>query len=170
VYLTEPGRLFVDLAHGILAQSDDAIALVRRAGHGREGRLRSAYVNGSDRGVPAFVVDRFRAEQPLVELTLSTQTRNAGTSCAGDIDAASSGCRDLMWVMTGPAASRVLADYGADVIRVESMHRIDTARTLAPFVGNEGDLEKSGLFNKLNGNKRGPALDLAQSAEPRGDA
>ena len=65
-----------------------------------------------------------------------------------------------MWVMAGPAASRVLADHGADVIRVESMHRIDTARTLAPFVGNEGDPEKSGLFNNLNGNKRGLTLDL----------
>lgn len=67
---------------------------------------------------------------------------------------------DLMWVMAGPAASRVLADHGADVVRVESMHRIDTARTLAPFVGNEGDPEKSGLFNNLNGNKRGLTLDL----------
>ncbi len=68
---------------------------------------------------------------------------------------------DLMWVMAGPAASRVLADYGAEVIRVESMHRIDTARTLAPFVNNEGHPEKSGLFNNLNGNKRGLALDLS---------
>jgi benzylsuccinate CoA-transferase BbsF subunit len=67
---------------------------------------------------------------------------------------------DLMWVMAGPAASRVLADYGAKVIRVESLHRIDTARTLAPFVKNEGDPEKSGLFNNLNGNKLGLALDL----------
>lgn len=68
---------------------------------------------------------------------------------------------DLMWVMAGPAASRVLADYGAEVIRVESMRRIDTARTLAPFVGNDGHPEKSGLFNNLNGNKRGLALDLS---------
>jgi crotonobetainyl-CoA:carnitine CoA-transferase CaiB-like acyl-CoA transferase len=67
---------------------------------------------------------------------------------------------DLMWVMAGPASSRVMADYGAEVIRVESMHRIDTARTLAPFVKNEGDPEKSGLFNNLNANKRGLALHL----------
>ncbi len=68
---------------------------------------------------------------------------------------------DLMWVMAGPAASRVLADHGADVIRVESIHRIDTARTLAPFVDNDGHPEQSGLFNNLNGNKRGMALDLS---------
>ena len=68
---------------------------------------------------------------------------------------------DLMWVMAGPAASRVLADHGAEVVRVESSHRIDTARTLAPFVKDEGDPERSGLFNNLNGNKRGLALDLS---------
>ena len=73
VQLTEPGRILVDLARGILDQADDAIALVRQAGHGREGRLRLAYANGSDRGAPAAVVDRFRAARPRVELTLSTQ-------------------------------------------------------------------------------------------------
>jgi DNA-binding transcriptional LysR family regulator len=90
VYLTEPGRLFVELARGILAQSDDAIARVRQAGQGREGRLRLAYVNGSDRGVPPLVVDRFRAGHPLVELTLSTQYDEESRLKlrAGDIDAA----------------------------------------------------------------------------------
>jgi DNA-binding transcriptional LysR family regulator len=73
VQLTEPGRILVDLARGILDQADDAVALVRQAGHGREGRLRLAYANGSDRGAPAAVVDRFRAARPRVELTLSTQ-------------------------------------------------------------------------------------------------
>ena len=90
VQLTEPGRLFVDLARGLLEQTNDAIALVRQAGHGREGRLRLAYANGSDRGVPAAVVDRFRIEHPLVELTLSTQydEENRVQLRAGDIDAA----------------------------------------------------------------------------------
>jgi crotonobetainyl-CoA:carnitine CoA-transferase CaiB-like acyl-CoA transferase len=84
------------------------------------------------------------------------------TSAAAPTDPPLAGLKvlDLMWVMAGPAASRVLADYGAEVIRVESMHRIDTARTLAPFVGNEGDPEKSGLFNNLNGNKLDLSLDL----------
>ena len=42
---------------------------------------------------------------------------------------------DLMWVMAGPAATRVLADYGATVVRVESTRRLDTARTIGPFHG-----------------------------------
>jgi DNA-binding transcriptional LysR family regulator len=73
VQLTEPGRILVDLARRILDQVQDAIALVREAGNGKEGRLRLAYANGSDRGAPAAVVDRFRAERPRVGLTLSTQ-------------------------------------------------------------------------------------------------
>ena len=30
---------------------------------------------------------------------------------------------DFTWVMAGPAATRVLADYGATVVRTESTHR-----------------------------------------------
>jgi len=40
---------------------------------------------------------------------------------------------DFMWVMAGPAATRMLADYGAEIVRVESTQYVDTARTLAPF-------------------------------------
>jgi DNA-binding transcriptional LysR family regulator len=90
VSLTEPGRVFVTHARRILEQAEDAIALVRQAGRGREGRLRLAYTNGSDRGVPAAVVRRFRAAHPLVELTLSTQYDEASRVQlrAGELDAA----------------------------------------------------------------------------------
>jgi DNA-binding transcriptional LysR family regulator len=90
VRLTEPGRVFEEHARRILDLSNDAIALVRQASLGREGRLRLAYANGSDRGVPAAVVDRFRAEHPLVELSLSTQydEESRVQLRAGEIDAA----------------------------------------------------------------------------------
>ena len=71
---------------------------------------------------------------------------------------------DLMWVMAGPAGSRVLADYGATVIRVESVNRIDTARTLQPFWRDDPDPEYSGLFNNMNAGKLGLALDLRKEA------
>jgi DNA-binding transcriptional LysR family regulator len=73
VELTEPGRLFVGQARSILEAADDAITLVRHAGAGKHGRLRVAYSNGSDRGVPPEVIDRFRAEHPRVDLSLSMQ-------------------------------------------------------------------------------------------------
>jgi crotonobetainyl-CoA:carnitine CoA-transferase CaiB-like acyl-CoA transferase len=71
---------------------------------------------------------------------------------------------DFMWVMAGPAATRMLADFGATVVRVESPTRIDTARTLHPRHRNEAGLESSGCFGNCNAGKLGIALDLANPA------
>jgi crotonobetainyl-CoA:carnitine CoA-transferase CaiB-like acyl-CoA transferase len=67
---------------------------------------------------------------------------------------------DFMWVMAGPAATRTLADYGAQVVRVESTRHIDTARTLAPFHGARPDPENSGCFQNLNAGKHMLTLDV----------
>jgi crotonobetainyl-CoA:carnitine CoA-transferase CaiB-like acyl-CoA transferase len=67
---------------------------------------------------------------------------------------------DFMWVMAGPAATRMLADYGAQVVRVESTRHIDTARTLAPFHGGQPGTERSGVFQNLNLGKRMLTLDV----------
>jgi crotonobetainyl-CoA:carnitine CoA-transferase CaiB-like acyl-CoA transferase len=69
---------------------------------------------------------------------------------------------DLFWVMAGPAATRVLADYGATVVRVESSLRIDTARTLAPFRDGIHGAERSGCFQNLNAGKRMLTLDVGR--------
>lgn len=71
---------------------------------------------------------------------------------------------DFMWVMAGPAATRMLADYGAQIVRVESTQYVDTARTLAPFQGAEPGPENSGLFHNLNAGKRMLTLDLRAPA------
>lgn len=68
---------------------------------------------------------------------------------------------DLSWVMAGPAASRVFADYGAHVIRVESTLRPDGARTMQPFTDDETDPDYSGLWNNLNAGKRLLSLNLS---------
>ncbi len=69
---------------------------------------------------------------------------------------------DFMWAMAGPAASRVLADYGAEVIRVESVNKIDATRTLQPFRDDVADPELSGLWNNMNAGKRGLSLDMSK--------
>jgi benzylsuccinate CoA-transferase BbsF subunit len=71
---------------------------------------------------------------------------------------------DLMWVMAGPAATRVLADYGATVVRVESGHRVETARTLQPFWHGQPGPEASGLFWNMNAGKLGMTLNAEQPA------
>jgi len=70
---------------------------------------------------------------------------------------------DFMWAMAGPATTRVLADYGATVIRIESATKIEVTRGLQPFVEGVTGLERSGLFLNLNTGKLGMTLDLART-------
>ncbi|MGH7916746.1 MAG: CaiB/BaiF CoA transferase family protein [Candidatus Binataceae bacterium] len=69
---------------------------------------------------------------------------------------------DLMWVMAGPASTRILADYGARVVRVESPSRMDAARTVGPFHHNQIGPDSSALFGNNNAGKLDLALDLNQ--------
>jgi crotonobetainyl-CoA:carnitine CoA-transferase CaiB-like acyl-CoA transferase len=69
---------------------------------------------------------------------------------------------DLTWVLAGPYCTKVLADHGADVIKVESARRPDPTR-FAPFMhlsrGPHTDPNTNGYFNEVNRNKRSIALD-----------
>jgi crotonobetainyl-CoA:carnitine CoA-transferase CaiB-like acyl-CoA transferase len=62
---------------------------------------------------------------------------------------------DLSHVMAGPAAGRMLADMGADVIKVESPQGDDSRRMVPPSIEGE-----SAAFMMMNRNKRGIVLDL----------
>jgi crotonobetainyl-CoA:carnitine CoA-transferase CaiB-like acyl-CoA transferase len=66
---------------------------------------------------------------------------------------------DLSQHIAGPYATKLMADYGADVIKVERPGG-DVARSFGPFLGGEPHPEKSGLFFFLNTNKRSVVLDL----------
>ena len=66
---------------------------------------------------------------------------------------------DLTHYITGPYATKLLADYGADVIKIEPPGG-DGARRLGPFKGGESHPEKSGTFFYFNTNKRSVVLDL----------
>jgi crotonobetainyl-CoA:carnitine CoA-transferase CaiB-like acyl-CoA transferase len=68
---------------------------------------------------------------------------------------------DLTVGICGPYATKLLADYGADVVKVEPPGG-DLARKLAPFPGDVPDPEKSGTFLYFNTNKRSVVLDLAR--------
>jgi crotonobetainyl-CoA:carnitine CoA-transferase CaiB-like acyl-CoA transferase len=67
---------------------------------------------------------------------------------------------DLTRYIAGPYCTKLLADYGADVIKVETAGEGDPARKMGPFFKDEPDPEKSGLFLHLNTNKRGVTLNL----------
>jgi len=67
---------------------------------------------------------------------------------------------DFMWVMAGPYTTRVLSDYGATVVKVESAGRIDLVRVLPPFYGGQLGLDTSAAFGSINAGKLSLALDL----------
>ena len=67
---------------------------------------------------------------------------------------------DLGHHVSGPFCSRLLADYGAEVIKVEPPTG-EVARKTGPFAGDVPHPEKSIPFLYLNTNKRGITLDVA---------
>lgn len=66
---------------------------------------------------------------------------------------------DLTHALAGPFCTMVLADLGADVLKVEPLHG-DGTRTMGPFAADDELHAFGGYFNSINRNKRSIALDL----------
>ncbi|MSQ40693.1 MAG: CoA transferase [Dehalococcoidia bacterium] len=64
---------------------------------------------------------------------------------------------DLSWVLSGPYATMVLADLGAEVIKVERPFYGDRARGTAPFMDGH-----SSYFMSVNRGKKSVTIDLTQ--------
>ena len=62
---------------------------------------------------------------------------------------------DLTHVMAGPTCTLMLADMGAEVIKIEKVPQGDDTRHTPPSIGDE-----TASFLMMNRNKRGMALDL----------
>ena len=71
---------------------------------------------------------------------------------------------DLTTGFVGPSATRWLAAFGAQVIKVEDLNGPDSVRYLAPFAkghpSGEDDVDRSAHFNNLNVGKLGLAVDM----------
>jgi CoA:oxalate CoA-transferase len=68
---------------------------------------------------------------------------------------------DLTQGAAGPYCTRLLALYGATVIKVERPRTGDLMRHVGPFVGDAPGPDRSLAFLHLNVNKQGVTLDLA---------
>ncbi len=106
-------------------------------------------IGGATRRVP-----RRPLPLPTLEDALATPRPAAPEPRAPTPDPALAGVRvlDLTWVVAGPAATRVLADHGAEVIKVEH-----------PDTASPGP-RRGGLFGNLNRGKKSIVLDLRSEA------
>jgi crotonobetainyl-CoA:carnitine CoA-transferase CaiB-like acyl-CoA transferase len=68
---------------------------------------------------------------------------------------------DLTMMWAGPFATKLLAEMGAEVIKVESPRAWDNIRTLIPQPGVEAPWDASFYFNDYNRDKKSLVLDLA---------
>ncbi len=62
---------------------------------------------------------------------------------------------DLTWVLAGPFASMILADMGAEVVKVERPPNGDISRTTGPYQNGW-----SGYFFSINRGKQSISIDL----------
>jgi crotonobetainyl-CoA:carnitine CoA-transferase CaiB-like acyl-CoA transferase len=76
---------------------------------------------------------------------------------------------DFCWMGVGSVATRLLADFGADVIKIENRRRIDRPRLLPIYKGEtrnygeeiaDADPNRGGLHNNYSRNKLGITVDM----------
>ena len=70
---------------------------------------------------------------------------------------------DMSRVLAGPFLAQNLADFGADVIKVERPHHGDESRTFPPYVKDAAghDTDDSAYFMSINRGKRSITIDIA---------
>lgn len=72
---------------------------------------------------------------------------------------------DMTTVIMGPTTNRILGDYGATVIKLESEVRPDSLRSSTPYKSaDKQTLNNSGFFAAYNASKLSLALNLRKSA------
>jgi benzylsuccinate CoA-transferase BbsF subunit len=67
---------------------------------------------------------------------------------------------DFCWLIAGSLTTRIFADFGAEVIKVESMSRLDRIREGGPRRKDDDHMDAAGVFADCNSNKLCITLDL----------
>lgn len=122
-------------------------------------RSRNAWVQVDVDGTPA------RAPRlPLFETEALAPARCAitwsGSGGGPGIDLENIRVLDMGWSWAGPYGGMVLADLGAEVIKLESGTRLDILRWSGAFADGLRDYERSGYYTSCNRGKRSATLNL----------
>ena len=74
---------------------------------------------------------------------------------------------DFTWIGAGSFTTKLLADFGAEVIKIESSTRMDSLRSTAPFKDGVAGVNRSGYFADRNTSKRSIQLNLKHPDGPK---
>ncbi len=99
------------------------------------------------------------ARQPYAATAIAAN--GAPASDGSDLPLAGLKVVEFSWVIATPSAVRILADYGATVVKVETESRPDTMRTVNPFVDEDPHPDNSVGYGVYNAGKRSLSLDLS---------
>jgi crotonobetainyl-CoA:carnitine CoA-transferase CaiB-like acyl-CoA transferase len=69
---------------------------------------------------------------------------------------------DFSWIGVGPITAKYLADHGATVVRIETVHPADRLRLVGPFKDNVPGPNRCQFFASFNTSKYSLALNLKQ--------
>ncbi len=143
--------------------TNDQFVTVHHPGLERDlGFVRSP-VDGMSERVTIRPAPALGEDQALLDELDDTATAADVESRSLDPAAALAGLRivDFTWVLAGPLGTRILASFGAEVIRVESSRKPDSMRSqLGPDRTPDPDL--GGLFNTVNAGKKSLAIDISR--------
>lgn len=67
---------------------------------------------------------------------------------------------DFCWIGAGSYTTKILADMGADVIKIESSAYLDSLRKAPPFKGGIPGVNRSGYFADRNSSKRSLTVNM----------
>ncbi len=118
---------------------DDPWATIQRVAKGRPAA--DLLADAIMLGLPAGRVGEITAPNPKAAITMGSPVRSARTGAPRVVD--------LSALWAGPMCGAILAEAGAEVVKVESTRRPDPTRATMPA-----------FFQRLNGRKRELALDL----------
>ena len=152
--------------------------------------LTKAFLAARIPGAPIYTIDEVAANEHLTERGCFRAVKSDGEDIlatklpyvehegvaserrpvvSGPLQAPLAGVRvlDFGWVWAGAVPGHVLADLGAEVIKVETATHLDLMRQGRPIVGTERDPEQNPMFAPTN---RGKASIRVDMTKPEGAA
>lgn len=120
---------------------------------------------GSDDHRWSELIARSRSSADASEVPDTVSADTVPTDGSGD-DRPLAGLKilDFSWVLAGPLATRLLADLGATVVRIEHESRPDVIRAAGPFLQGEEGGDATALWHNSAAGKHSLELDVTSEA------